>query len=66
MTKEPLWVKVVTGVAVTAIFVVLLLMTGCAPAFVMPTSFTGICGLKPLGQNEQGIAFVLAHCEAQK
>lgn len=29
-------------------------------------TFTGLCALKPIGQNEEGLTFVLAHCEEKK
>ena len=53
----------VFSVAVTA------LLAGCATppaAPAVPTTFSGICGMKPIGENEEGIAFALVHCEAKK
>lgn len=34
------------------------MLAGCA------STFTGICGAKAIGQNEQGILFFRTHCEA--
>lgn len=31
-----------------------------------PRTFSGICALKPIGQDGGGLMFVLAHCEEQK
>lgn len=43
-----------------ALVVVIVIISGCAG------SFDGVCGAIPLGQNEQGVAFLRVHCEAAK
>jgi hypothetical protein len=35
-------------------------LAGCAPQ-----TFTGICAMKPIGQ-ESGVAYVMAYCEAKE
>jgi len=45
------------------------LLLGCAtvdPEKSIPTSFSGICGLKPIGKSEEGILYVAAHCESRE
>ena len=37
-----------------------LLLSGCA------SGFSGLCAVKPIGQSEQGIAFVKIQCESDK
>lgn len=49
------------GCIAAAIFIAVQL-SGCATA----APFQGVCALKPLGQNDQGIVVVLAHCEARE
>lgn len=41
---------------------VAIILAGCTAT----STFTGICGMKAIGQNAQGVTFVAAHCEAQK
>lgn len=43
-----------------------LLLAACAATPPAQDTFTGICALKPIGQNEEGLTFVMAHCEAAK
>ena len=42
---------------IAALLALILVLSGCTQ------SFTGICGAVPMGQNEQGIAFLRVHCE---
>ena len=42
------------------LIVLLVLLSGCA------STFTGICGVAPLGQNESGVAFLRVRCEAME
>lgn len=37
-----------------------LLLSGCA------STFNGVCAVRPIGQNEEGITFLAAQCEAAK
>lgn len=46
-----------TTVLRTSTILLTLGMTGCA------SSFSGICGAVPIGQNESGVAFLRVHCE---
>lgn len=38
--------------------VLVLLLSGCA------SNFTGICGARPIGQSDGGVAYLAVHCEA--
>lgn len=42
------------------LLIVILALQGCT------SSFQGICGAVPIGQNEQGIAFLRVKCEAME
>lgn len=49
---------ILLGVSFAFAFAVML--SGCA------TTFEGICGLKPLGSSDAGVAFAAVRCEAVK
>lgn len=38
--------------------ILLLLLSGCS------STFNGVCAVRPIGQNEQGITFLATQCEA--
>lgn len=57
---------------VLALMLAAVFLAGCAaqpaaPAVPdAPRTFSGICALKGIGQSEEGVTFVLAHCEEKK
>jgi len=60
MEREPEFKDIAWVVWLLAIVALGLTLSGCS------TTFAGVCAVKPIGQNEQGITFVMAQCEAQE